>query len=76
MCIMFQCHLQKYRYVCLTVLGFMEDFVSMSYLSLLLSLEAAAAVIEIWFLECPEESLVLFVRFELLMAAGIRGMGM
>jgi hypothetical protein len=54
----------------------MEDFVSMSYLSLLLSLEAATAVIEIWFLECPEESLVLFVRFELLMAAGIRGMGM
>ena len=23
-----QCHLQKYRYICLTVLGFMEDFVS------------------------------------------------
>jgi hypothetical protein len=48
----------------------------MSYLPLLLLPEAATAVTEIWFLECPEKSFVLPVRFELLMAAGIRGMVM
>jgi hypothetical protein len=48
----------------------------MSYLSLLLLLEAATAVFEIWFLDCPEKSFMLFVRFELLMTAGIRGMSM
>jgi hypothetical protein len=42
----------------------------------LLLLEAATAVIGIWFLEFPEKSFVLSVRFELVMAAGIRGMGM
>jgi len=61
----------------LTVLGFMEDLcLLMSYFSLLLLLEAATAVIEIWFLERPEKSFMLFVRFELLMAAGMRGMVM
>ena len=55
----------------------MEDFVSVDVILVPVALlEAATAVIEIWFLERPEKSLVLFARFELLMAAGMRGMGM
>jgi hypothetical protein len=47
----------------------------MSYLSYLLLLKATV-FIEIWFLAYVQKILLLFVTFELLVAAGIMGIGM